>query len=156
MDNASKSDTAASATVADDVVDEGLSLNTVDDLSAAVAAAAEEVTDKPIRMYNKKGFKGLSGLEGIPTEILAVQAACIMRQIAINGGDVAHSLLGTEKKPGVLSHYGPVAVREAADEIRLNAYTIIAKDLGVKRAKGESANDFINRILGGVSAKNKG
>lgn len=154
MDNTSK--TAPDTTPDTDAaapVDDGLSIATLNDLSVATSEAAEEVTDKPVRMYNKKGFKGLSGLDGISNEILAVMAGCIQRQIALNGGETAHVLLGTEKKPGIIAQFGPLAVREAEDERKIESYAVVAKDLGIKRNKGESACDFIARVNAGYVKK---
>lgn len=132
-----------------------LVISNLNDLASAVATAASS-TEKSSRMYTKEGFKGLSPLATIPNERLALMAASCMRQIALNGGDNAQALLGTEKKPGIIAQYGPFIQREAAEERKLGSYLEVAADLGIERQTGETASAFIERVKSAFAASKSG
>lgn len=125
-------------------------ITNLNELAGAVATASGPVS-KPARMYTKEGFKGVDGLDGISNERLAQMAGCCMRQIALNGGDSAAPLLGTEKNRGILAQYGPFIQREAAEERKIDSYLLVATDLGITREAGETASAFIARVQSGLS-----
>jgi len=144
--------------VVDATTEPKFQITSLAELQSSVNEAASTVSEKPQRMYNKTGFKGLEGLEGLSNESLATMSAACQRQIAINGGDNVVILLGEIGKngklaPGVLGQFGPAAVAEAVNECKLASYLVVATDLGIKREKGEAAGDFINRVTHGMSQR---
>jgi hypothetical protein len=136
---------APDQTRADAPSEPGLLITDVISLADAVTSLASSDDGKVTKMYNKGGFKGVRGLDGINSNHLAVMAGCLIRQIAINGDGSAQlkAIAGFTKS----------ANEEVEQEKKVSAYTLIANDLGLKRETGETAQSFVARVGKTFAAK---
>lgn len=97
------------------------------------------------RAFGMGGFKNLTCLKGMKSAPLAVMAGAIVRQLVINGD--------SKKVLGAINAYGQQVGKEIEMEGKLDSYVNVAKDLGISRADGESAADFIARVKSGLAKK---